>query len=93
MANDTEDQWQEESTLSLTATQQKDFWHTGNIIFGAKSSPAHYQKNNLEGLGTGRRKDDEKFDVAFRNEILSNLSQLILMTFIHSTRKRLNKSQ
>ena len=85
MANDTVDQWQEENTLSLTPTQyqikerllthwQHHFCHHQHII-----------KNNSEGLGTRRKKDDDKYKVAFsKRDLVKSIAEATNPDDIHS---------
>ena len=52
-------------TDSDTITNKREIAVTLATSFLVLSHHQHIIKNNSEGLGTGRRKDDEKYNVAF----------------------------
>ena len=57
-------------TDSDTITNKREIVDTLATSFLGLSHHQHIIKNNSEGLGTGRRKDDEKFNVAFSKRYL-----------------------
>ena len=72
MANDAEDQWKEESTLSLTNKRVPTHLQHHVLLIHHQ----HIIKNISEGLGTGRRNDDEKYNVAFsKRDLVKSIAQ------------------
>ena len=72
-------------TDSDTITNKREIADTLATLFLVLSHHQHIIKNNSEGLGTGRRKDDEKYNVAFsKRDLVKSTAEATNPDDIHS---------
>ena len=68
-----------------TIINKREIADTLATSFLVLSHHQHIIKNNSEGLGTGRRKDDEKYNVAFsKRDLVKSVAEATNPDDIHS---------